>query len=132
MLKSRACSKVKRIGQKQLADLIWISIAVFVVLKFFQKDVAFFSATAALLYIIILFLLDKNSKVKIFNRPLDIILLATAFVYIAGIFLSVYTGLNKNVILALPLIHLLIRWPQEHFSIIFCTAFIMQFVKNSF
>ncbi|MDD5614558.1 MAG: hypothetical protein PHQ54_05765 [Candidatus Omnitrophica bacterium] len=132
ILKSRIYSKVKRIGQKQLADFTWVSIAVFVVLNFFQKDVAFFSATITLLYITILFLLENKSKIKIFNRPLDIMLIAAASAYAAGVFLSSYTGLNKNIILVVPLVHILIRWPQDHFSIIFGTAFIVQFVKNSF
>ena len=136
ILKSKLYSKVRDISQNKLLGYLYTLGAIFIVVKFFQKDIACFSLLLSLTYLASNVLFARFSKVKLLSRPLDVMLILTLVLYLLTQYLGDYFGLEDNVlkysIVALPLIHFSLRWPEEGFSVIFFMAFVAQFIKNSF
>ncbi len=135
-VKSKLYSGIRDIAKERQIGFLYMLGAIFIVTKFFQKDIACFSLVLSLLYIATVSLFEMSSKIRVLNRPLDMMVVVTLAMYFLAKYLGAYFMLNDNVVnysvLALPLIHFSLRWPEENFSVVFFTAFIAQFVKNSF
>jgi hypothetical protein len=134
-LNSRFCRNIRNMPQEILAGYLYTLGAVFIVIYFFQKDVACYALFMSLFYLACYALLEKFSKLRFWNRSLDVILVLTFVLYSLSRYLEGYFDLSENLrysVLAIPLADFFLRWPEERFSVVFFTAFIAQFIKNSF
>ncbi|MDP8233654.1 MAG: hypothetical protein P9M06_02480 [Candidatus Saelkia tenebricola] len=124
------------IGEKRIAKLLYLTAALFIVVNFFEKDVAIFSISVALIYGVVSLIFNSFAKVKIKNNTLEGIIAGIGFAYITGIYLGNDLNLGQNVIIssviAAPLTELIISCLDENFSVPFFVAVAAQFVKNSF
>ncbi|MDP8216925.1 MAG: hypothetical protein P9L98_06415 [Candidatus Kaelpia imicola] len=136
LMRSKLYSGVKDIAREKQVSFLCMLGAVFIVANFFQKDIACFSLILSLSYIAILSFLERFSKIRLLNRPLDIMVILIPVIYFLAKYIGIYFVLENNVVnysvLALPLIHFSLRWPEKSFSVVFFTAFTAQFIKNSF
>ncbi len=125
-----------KLNEEKAQELIYYLAAIFIVINSFEKNIAVFSSLIALAYIFIVSVVSIFSKVRFFGKSFGALFVGLIIIYYFGLYFGSYISLDRNLILAsviaLFVVDLLLRWPNSDFNIIFFTAVVAQFVKNSF
>jgi len=123
-------------GKKETEELLYLIASLFVIIKFFEQNIAVFSISIILVYKFVSTIFKLFARVKIRGATLEGTAAGTIAVYFMGYYLCSLLELDKNIAVssaaAVPLIELIVSWPDKNFSLPFLIAVVAQFVKNSF
>ena len=124
------------VGEKETGELLYLVTSLFVIVKFFEQDIAVFSISIVLVYKFVSAVFNLFARVRIRGTTLEGTVAGTIAVYFTGCYLCSLLGLDKNIAVssaaAVPIIELIVSWPDKNFSLPFLIAVTAQFVKNSF
>ena len=132
----KASFSLLAVGEKETQEMLYLVTSLFVIVKFFEQNIAVFSISIVLIYKFVSAVFNLFAKVRIRGTTLEGTAAGTIVVYFTGSYLCSLLGLDRNIAvssaIAVPFIELIVSWPDKNFSLPFLIAVTAQFVKNSF
>ena len=104
------------VAEKETQEMLYLVTSLFVIVKFFEQDIAVFSISIVLVYKFVSAVFKLFARVRIRGTTLEGTAAGTIAVYFTGSCLCGLLGLDRNIAVssaaAVPLIELIVSWPD--------------------